>query len=402
MNNILENVEQYVTSLLTEKLHKHIYFHNLKHTRQVLKAAREIGDKMKINDKEKELIEIAVWFHDTGFTKDYINHEEESAKIAEAFLKEQNYPEDKIKIIKKAILKTSLDTLPESKIEKIIRDADLAHLSKKSGVKRGLLLRKELYFFCNKEFSDEEWLKVDQDFYKNVNYFTEYARENWQPKVKKNISRIEKRIMEIENKDVLAQGKEPKDAEELAENVKKKLKKIKTTERGVETVFRTTSRNHLRLSSIADTKANTLISVNALIISILISFMVNNLDVRPELLLPTSLLLVVCVATIIFSTFSTRPKVTKLTLTRDDIKKRKGNLLFFGNFYQMALDDFEFGMKELMDDRDYLYSNLTKDIYFLGLVLARKYKFLSIAYNVFMYGIIVSVLFFIIAMYTVS
>ena len=130
MKNILEKVEQYVTNLLTEKLHKHIYFHNLKHTRQVRDAAREIGEKMKINDKEKELIEIAIWFHDTGFIKDYINHEEESAKIAEAFLKEQNYPEDKIKIIKKAILKTSLETLPDSKIEKIIRDADLAHLSK--------------------------------------------------------------------------------------------------------------------------------------------------------------------------------------------------------------------------------------------------------------------------------
>jgi predicted metal-dependent HD superfamily phosphohydrolase len=398
--NITKKVEQYVTSLLTEKLHKHIYFHNLKHTRQVLKAAREISEKMKINDKEKELMEIAIWFHDTGFIKDYINHEEESAKIAEAFLKEQNYPEDEINVIKKAILKTNIDTLPDSKIEKIIRDADLAHISKKAGVKRGDLLRKELYFFCNKEFSDEEWLKVDKDFYKNVNYFTDFARKNWQPKVKKNISRIEKKIMEIENKDVLAEDEKSKDAQELSEKFKKKLKKIKTTERGVETVFRTTSRNHLRLSSIADTKANTLISVNALIISILISFIVNNLDVRPELLMPTSLLLVVCVATIIFSTFSTRPKVTRLTLTRDDIKKRKGNLLFFGNFYQMALEDFEYGMKEMMDDRDYLYSNLTKDIFFLGLVLAKKYKFLSIAYNVFMYGIIVSVLFFIIAMYS--
>ena len=110
----------------------------------------------------------------------------------------------------------------------------------------------------------------------------------------------------------------------------------------------------------------------------------------------------VCVATIIFSTFSTRPKVTKLGLTREDIEKRQGNLLFFGNFYRMPLDDFEWGMKELMDDRDYLYSNLTKDIYFLGLVLARKYKYLSIAYNVFMYGIIVSVLCFIIAMYSTA
>ena len=66
----------------------------------------------------------------------------------------------------------------------------------------------------------------------------------------------------------------------------------------------------------------------------------------------------------------------------------------------MPLEDFEWGMHELMEDREYLYSNLTQDVYYLGLVLAKKYKFLSLAYNFFMYGIIVSVLCFIIAMYT--
>jgi hypothetical protein len=63
----------------------------------------------------------------------------------------------------------------------------------------------------------------------------------------------------------------------------------------------------------------------------------------------------------------------------------------------MKLDDYQWGMQELMDDRDYLYSTLTRDIYFLGIVLAKKYKFLSVAYNVFMYGIILSVLAFLIA-----
>ena len=66
---------------------------------------------------------------------------------------------------------------------------------------------------------------------------------------------------------------------------------------------------------------------------ILLSFLVENLDVQSQLLLPTSILLVVCVATIIFSTLSTRPKVTKDGLTKEDIEQRRGNLLFFGNFF---------------------------------------------------------------------
>lgn len=400
MKKILENVEEYVTRLLTEKLDKNIYFHNLKHTRQVIKAALEIAEQTGLDKNDKELMIIAIWFHDTGFIKDYINHEEKSAQIAEEFLKQQKYPQEKIELIKEAIYKTNMDTLPETRIEKIIRDADLAHIAKKSGLKRGELLRKELHFFCNKQFSDKEWYEIDKNFYCNVNYFTDYAKTNWQPKIKKNISKIDTILMELDNMDDKSSKKKEKKDSTLSEKDQKKLQKIKATERGVETVFRTTSRNHLRLSAMADTKANTLISISALVISILLSFLIENLDVQPHLLFPTSILLVVCVVTIIFSTLSTRPKVTKLGLTKEDIKQRKGNLLFFGNFYRMPLDDFEWGMKELMEDREYLYSNLTKDIYFLGLVLAKKYKFLSFAYNVFMYGIIVSVLCFIIAMHS--
>lgn len=94
-----------------------------------------------------------------------------------------------------------------------------------------------------------------------------------------------------------------------------------------------------------------------------------------------------------------KPEVTENTVSRDDIEKRKGNLLFFGNFYKMELADYQWGMRELMRDGDYLYSNLMQDIYYLGLVLARKYKFLRIAYSVFMYGIILSVASFLLSMY---
>lgn len=400
MSQILEKTEQYVTKLLTEKLDKNIYFHNLKHTRQVIKAALEISENSGISEKDQELMLIAIWFHDTGFVKDYINHEEKSAEIAENFLKKHEFPGESIGVVKEAIYKTSIDTVPETLIEKIIRDADLAHIAKKSGLKRGELLRKELRFFCNKIYTDQEWYEVDKNFYENVNYYTKYARENWQPKITKNISRIEKKLMESKNQDTKSKKDKSGDASGLSQKEQKMLQKIKATERGVETVFRTTSRNHLRLSSMADSKANTLISISALVISLLLSFLVKNLDVQTNLLLPTSILLVVCVITIIFSTLSTRPKVTKQGLSREDIKQRKGNLLFFGNFYQMPLEDFEWGMHELMEDREYLYSNLTQDVYYLGLVLAKKYKFLSLAYNFFMYGIIVSVLCFIIAMYT--
>ena len=63
----------------------------------------------------------------------------------------------------------------------------------------------------------------------------------------------------------------------------------------------------------------------------------------------------------------------------------------------MPVEDYEWGMQELMDDREYLYNNLIRDIYYLGVVLGKKYRYLKYAYNTFMYGLILSVLTYIIA-----
>jgi len=151
------------------------------------------------------------------------------------------------------------------------------------------------------------------------------------------------------------------------------------------------------LSSIADSKASTLISISALIISIILSILVTELAESPNLIIPTVMILLTLMGTIIFAVISTRPKVTSFNLSREDIIQKKGNLLFFGNFINMPVDDYEWGMKEIMNDRDYLYNNLIRDIYYLGVVLGKKYHYLRIAYNFFMYGLIVSVIAYIIA-----
>ena len=70
------------------------------------------------------------------------------------------------------------------------------------------------------------------------------------------------------------------------------------------------------------------------------------------------------------------------------------NLLFFGNFHEMSLEDYTWGMNEMMNNRDYLYGTMIKDIYSLGVVLAKKYRFLRISYNIFMFGLIASVIAF--------
>ena len=169
--------------------------------------------------------------------------------------------------------------------------------------------------------------------------------------------------------------------------------------KGIQTMLRLTSENHLKLSEMADHKANILISVNSIIISVILSVLLRKLQEDEYLVIPTIIFLLVAVATIVISILATRPKMSGGEFTPEDIKQKKTNLLFFGNFYKATYEQYNAAMREMMLDTDYLYGSLIKDIYYLGNVLGRKYKLIRLAYNIFMVGIIVSVLAFGIAAY---
>lgn len=245
----------------------------------------------------------------------------------------------------------------------------------------------------NKNYSANEWLNLEIDFYTNIQFYTDYVKQNYDAMRLQNLSKLKKKIQKNEEKKVMAEKPSP---EKFEKEVKKAIK-TRMPERGIETVFRLTSRNHIRLSAIADNKANTLISINAIIISIVLSILIEKLELSTHLIIPTVVMLATCVVTIILAILSTKPKVTHGGITRDDIKNRKGNLLFFGNFYDMSLEDYEWGMNELMNDRDFLYHNLIQDVYYLGLVLEKKYRYLRWAYTIFMFGLIISVIAFVAA-----
>ena len=169
-------------------------------------------------------------------------------------------------------------------------------------------------------------------------------------------------------------------------------------------MFRVTLRNHIKLSDIADTKANILLSVNAIIISIALTNLIPKLD-NPKnayLMIPTLIFLTFSVLSIIMSILATRPNVTKGRFSREDVTNKKVNLLFFGNFHQMSLEEFQWAIGEMLQDKEYIYSSLTKDLYFLGIVLERKYKLLRITYTIFMIGMVLSTIAFAIAFVSVD
>jgi len=125
-----------------------------------------------------------------------------------------------------------------------------------------------------------------------------------------------------------------------------------------------------------------------------VSVLLGKLQFYPEFIIPTIILVLVCLTATVFAILATRPNISRGTFTREDIQNKQINLLFFGNFYNMELPDYDWAMKEMMKDKDYLYGSMIKDIYFLGVVLARKYKLLRISYSIFMFGLIAAIVAF--------
>jgi len=389
MENVIIEVEKYVSELLSSKLEHTYFYHNLSHTQRVVKSITEIAEGENVSEKEMHLLKLSGWFHDIGYISGCENHEENSVAIASMFLKEHQVSNEDITSISNLILATKIDNSPNNNLEKIIRDADSAHFGSKNYINICDLLRAEWELTMDKTFTDSEWTQENILFFtKHHQFYTNYAQENWQKRKDKNLGVLLK-LLKKQKADAV---KEKTKAEEF------QLKKNKATlpERGIETMFRVTLRNHITLSDIADTKANILLSVNAIIVSLVLSNLVSKLDnaSNAHLIWPTVIFVIFTVASMILSVLATRPNVTSGQFNKEDVKNKKVNLLFFGNFHKMSLDDFEWAMGEMMQDRDYLYSSMKKDLYFLGKVLDRKYKILRLTYTVFIVGIVISVIAF--------
>ena len=173
------------------------------------------------------------------------------------------------------------------------------------------------------------------------------------------------------------------------------LKKGLGTNRGIESMFRGAYRVQLTLTALADNKANMMISINGIIISIIIASVAPKLDSNPWLLIPTSLFLLGNLTSIIFAILAARPRVGSRHVDLDDLRHSEGNILFFGNFCKMQECEFVEGMSNLVRDRTTLYESMIRDIYGIGSVLQKKFALLQIAYNSFMVALILGVTSFI-------
>ena len=170
-------------------------------------------------------------------------------------------------------------------------------------------------------------------------------------------------------------------------------------ERAIQSFYRQVLDNHLRLSDLADSKANTLLYINAILISLFAASLFSKFDVESNkyLIIPSLVLLTFSLIVIYLSVLVTNPKVSSGRFTKEDIESNNVNLMFFGNFYKMDLDVYEDAVKKSLKSKEKIYGMLTKDLYFQGVVLDKKYRLLKTTYTVFICGLLISCGFYAVA-----
>jgi HD superfamily phosphodiesterase len=409
-----KKVQEHVLAFFHAQKDKTFFYHNLNHTQHVVKAATQIANHYQLNERDFFIVVTAAWFHDAGYFDDYNNHEIKGVEMATDYLRKQAVDEETITIISNCILATRMPQNAKNRLEEIVCDADLFHLGTDEFVEMNKLMRKEAEAKKGMMIRKDDWRKGTIRLFEMHHYYTDYAQVLLNDKKKDTLEKMKLKAAEKEVKEKDASQPEkinlaeekprpvisvnlidsnPAPAQPGETPVKKK-KELKNSrpDRGIETMFRLTSGNNQKLSDMADNKAHIMITVNSIILSAVISLLLRKLDEYDFLRWPTYLILAVSVVTIIFSILATRPSLPAGRFSQADIDEKKVNLLFFGNFYRMKLDDYTSGMLQMMDDRDFLYGTLIKDIYSQGVVLGRKYRLLRISYNIFMYGLIASVI----------
>jgi predicted metal-dependent HD superfamily phosphohydrolase len=399
--HLLEQVKQHVIRFFKSKGDQKLVYHNLAHTESVVSNAGQIARHYQLGEGDFFIVMTAAWFHDTGyFTGGSEGHETRGAAMAAKFLKETGADDETIQAVSKCILATRMPQSPNSLIEQIVCDADLFHFGTDEFPERNKLMRKEAESRLGTKITKDEWRKGTIRFMEAHHFQTDYGRNLLEDKKRQNLKDL--RQKETDGKalttspfqDVAIPGISSATQPEIATSKKQKSDR---PERGIETMFRISSNNHQRLSDMADNKAHIMITTTSIIISVLLSVLLRKLEDNPQLIIPTMILLTVCVVTMVFCILATRPNLPHGTFSQQDLDTRKVNLLFFGNFYRMSFDEYDAGMKQMMNDREFLYGTLTRDVYSQGVVLGKKYRLLRKGYNVFMYGIVASVIAFFVA-----
>ena len=188
--------------------------------------------------------------------------------------------------------------------------------------------------------------------------------------------------------------------EEVEKEVAEKKWNKKDAARALQTYFRNNYRTHISLSALADRKSHIMIRLNSLLISILIVFFKGIISLTPAAIITGVIFLLTTLISLIFAAIAARPSVTKRVSAETSFEKAQKNIFFYGNYIGLELEQYEEVVESIINKPNLIYGNMIRDLYFLGKVLDKKFNLLQYSYNIFIVGLIITVISFLIAVHT--
>jgi hypothetical protein len=379
-NKVLDSARAYVKRRFNEGLDPFYLFHNYTYSEEVAGKAAELAELEGVNEEQTERLRIAGLFYPLGFIGGQKKAWQRSGEELLKWAQMEGYPtegaEEWIVATRKATAESPLPV-------RVLHDAAWSWLGRKRYGRRYDLLQLEREARKGKVGDPVAFGAEMQDKLLRFQYLTTSGREEFDQRRRKNAAKQHNSNYKITQNEM-------------------KARTGKNFGRGIDTMYRTSFRNHITLSKIADGKANMMISINTIILSIVVTVSGASLSVfeetfyeNPEFLIPIISILLSSLIAVVFAVFSARPSVTEYRIKKDKlIKSKEASLLYFGNFLKLEKHEFIEYMATMKLDQNALYDDLAKDLYDLGSVMHKKYLLLTISYNTFVGGLALAVLSF--------
>ncbi len=396
LHNVIESPSEVVKQALAYSVnffnehHKpKLVFHNFQFCNSLCEQIRTIAHKEQgIQKTEVDYAQLAAIFYTLGIASDRQKPIRDAFSLWQAYASKNDIQPEGIRKVSESINSFYKQKSKQNHVERLLADGIYAQKYAHEDDTQLALFKMESISFEEDEISNLEWNTKQQSILQEINFNYPYSQLHFKPVTNQRLLEYTQKIKRNKRNapDARAHGEVRK-----FQNLEKRLPNDAT-----QTFFRANFRNHINLSAIADQKANIMISVNAIMISVLISVLSyrNITETNPMVIMPAVLFLVTGLTSLICAVLSTTPKVTKINKASMPLEEAQKNIVFFGNFVHLELEQYEEAVDAMFRDSELIYGNMVRDLYFLGKVLDQKYKYLSISYHVFMVGFVVTVLTF--------
>ena len=355
---------------------------------------KKLAQEENISDSDLDLLLAVKWLEgvvqatNPATSLDFNELSKFSAEKVQQLCTEWGIDPDVVQMLSEFVSRVRPDSVPANQLEQIYNDAVWMEYAQKSGRD---YLKKYYQQLILQGYNLERvgWYDVILPHLESASFYTNYGKENHQDNLRSLVKKLKNEKKQLEKRMDLALKQQLDISDKEMKKLKKNLQNVKKRDdRGIQTLLRTTLRNHYTLNQMIDRKANIMITVNSIILSLLLGGVIS--DPIDDLYRVISLLVLTltCIASIFFSILSIRPNKTQGDFTEEEIRDRKGNLLYFGNFHNMHIRDFEWAFMQMINNGEHLYEAMIRDYYYLGVTLSKKYNHLRKSLNIFLFGFI--------------